>query len=159
MLNAFACHGNWNLQVTAQGDLEIDAHHSIEDIGLVLGEAIAKIHAAHPRWCRFGNAIIPMDDSLASAVIDMSNRPYLVYRAEFPQQLIGTLDTCLLREFFYALVSRAQINAHLLLHYSENSHHGAEALFKAFGISLSQALTPRAPGTGGAPSTKGTLSV
>ena len=156
LLGAFALHGNFHLHIAAKGDLEVDFHHTIEDIGLVLGEAIGDLYATLPRMTRFGTAVIPMDDALAEAVVDLCNRPYLVYRPILPQPRILNFDTALIREFFTALSGRGRITLHLIIRHAQNSHHAVEALFKAFGIALWRACQPH-PTHGAAVSTKGTL--
>ncbi len=138
MLNAMAWHGGFTLEIEADGDVHVDPHHLVEDVGIVLGQALAGI-LKNGAVARYGNASIPMDDALSQAVVDAANRPYLVYKAEFPQAYSGNFDMSLFREFFYALAHNARINLHLICHYGENSHHMIEALFKALGKALAQA--------------------
>lgn len=155
LLGAWALHGNFLLMVKATGDLEVDYHHTVEDIGLVLGDAIAELYGGVSRMTRFGHALIPMDDALAEVTLDLCNRPYCVYHPILPQQYILDFDTALIKEFFTALVARARITLHLSIRHAENSHHAIEALFKAFGIALWRACQPHP--TRAAVSTKGAL--
>lgn len=156
MLTAAAFHGGFGLEIEAQGDLEVDFHHLVEDTGLVLGDAFHKLLEARVAVARFGHAVIPMDDALAEAVVDVAERPYLVLTADFPQDRCGSFPMELLREFFLAFVNRARINLHLIGRHGDNSHHLAEALFKAFGRALGAAYAPRKGGREGM-STKGDL--
>jgi len=142
MLTAMAFHGGFGLQITARGDTNVDYHHLVEDSGLVLGEAFHLLLEKTAAVTRFGHAIIPMDDALAEAVIDVAERPYLVYHAQFPQEYAGDFPIALLKEFFFAFTQKARVNLHLICRYGDNSHHMAEALFKAFGKSLAKAYAP-----------------
>ncbi len=153
LLTAMAFHGRMGLTIAAKGDLHIDAHHLVEDTGLVLGEALASIFSRAGAVARFGHAVIPMDEALAEIAIDVCGRPSVGYRARFPQERVGELDLCLLREFFGGLVSQARIALHAETRAGENSHHMAEALFKALGRALHQAYQP----DGGQMSTKGRI--
>jgi imidazoleglycerol-phosphate dehydratase len=155
LLEAMAFHGAMSLNLTAKGDIDRDPHHLVEDVGISLGLALGKTVREYGHIDRFGQAVIPMDDALAEAVIDAGGRPYLVYRAEFPQSHCGNFDTALLREFFLGVVNGGRINLHLHGRYGENSHHIAEALFKTFGRALRTAYRPRAEAQPA--STKGTL--
>jgi imidazoleglycerol-phosphate dehydratase len=141
MLNAMAWHGGFYLEISAKGDIEVDPHHLVEDVGIVLGRALADTLDTGA-VARYGDAVIPMDDALSQAVVDAANRPYLVYRANFPQSHAGDFDLSLFREFFYALAVNARINLHLICHYGENGHHMIEALFKALGKALGRAYAP-----------------
>lgn len=141
MLHALFFHGGFDLALTAKGDIEVEPHHLVEDVGIVLGKATAEIFDQNKAICRFGCETIPMDDALCRAVVDLCGRPYLVYRVAFPQPTCGTFDLSLLKEFFYAFAVNAGINLHAEAFYGENSHHIAEALFKALGKSLGAALT------------------
>jgi imidazoleglycerol-phosphate dehydratase len=152
LLTAMAFHGGLGLDVVAKGDIEVDPHHLVEDIGLVLGDTLKK--SSKDGMQRYGHAVVPMDDALSEAVIDACGRPYLEYRAAFPQERSGDFDMWLIREFLLALSNRAMINIHALCRYGENSHHMAESLFKALGIAIKAAFTPTA---GGVRSTKGVL--
>jgi len=154
MLHAMAFHGGFSLTVEGSGDLAVDPHHLVEDIGLVLGEALRSA-IGDSAIQRYGNDTIPMDDALSQAVIDICKRPYLVYNANFPQAMSGTFDMSLFREFFQAFANRAELNLHVNCHYGNNSHHMIEALFKAFGRSLHQAT--RLQASGRIASTKGSL--
>ena len=142
MLMAMAFHGGFCLQLKASGDIDVDYHHLVEDTGLVLGDAFHKLLEKNVSVKRFGQALIPMDESLCEAVIDVAERAHLVYNAEYPQSKAGDFPLSLLKEFFYAFAQKARINLHLSCRYGTNSHHIAEALFKAFGKALSQAYTP-----------------
>ncbi len=153
LLTAMAFHGRMDLTLTAKGDLHVDAHHLVEDTGLVLGEALASVFSKTGAVARFGHAVIPMDEALAEVAVDVCGRPSLSYRADFPQERVGELDLCLLREFLGGLVSQARIALHAETRAGENSHHMAEALFRALGKALSQAYQP----DGGEMSTKGRI--
>ena len=155
MLNALCVHGSLNIKLSMTGDLGVDTHHSIEDLGLVLGEAVAIAAGNRGALCRYGCAYVPMDESLARVVLDVSGRPYLVFNATFTHPKIGELDTDMIREFFYAFAMKSGITLHAEVLYGINDHHKAEALFKAFAKALSPALQQR---TGGILSTKGTLN-
>jgi imidazoleglycerol-phosphate dehydratase len=157
LLNAFAFHGNMGLVVKAAGDVEIDQHHLVEDLGLVLGDAVFRYIETYGPVKRFGHAVIPMDDSLAEAAVDLSGRPYLRFEVDFPQDYLGSLPACLLEEFWYAFATRSRSTIHLIGRYGRNSHHLAEAMFKAAGKGFEAALAPVSD-TGGVRSTKGTLS-
>ncbi len=156
MLTTFALYANLAIELRATGDLAVDQHHTIEDIGLVLGEALLTLYNAEKNRGRFGYAVIPMDDSLAEVALDVCNRPYLVYRPLFPQSQVGSFPTALLKEFFNALTMRARWTLHLIIRYAENSHHAIEALFKAWGRAY--AMASRVAPHGGVLSTKGTLN-
>ncbi|TVQ41272.1 MAG: imidazoleglycerol-phosphate dehydratase HisB [Spirochaetaceae bacterium] len=156
MLTGMAFHGSIGLSVRAEGDLDVEYHHTVEDVGLVFGDALHQVFNQVGSVHRFGHAIIPMDDALGEAVVDVCNRPYLVYNADYPQDYCGRFPVALFREFFWALAVRARINLHLIARYGLNSHHMTEALFKAMGRALSQAYTPKSGG-GSTMSTKGTL--
>jgi imidazoleglycerol-phosphate dehydratase len=159
LLTALAFHGGFSLQIEGTGDLEVDPHHLVEDVGLVLGDAFLTLLAAGPVK-RYGQFCIPMDDALSEAVVDVCKRPYLVYQAAYPQTHCGSFDLSLIREFLQALANRAQINLHALCRYGANSHHMAEALFKAIGKALWLAYRPAEPGSQGGTSgmsTKGSI--
>lgn len=156
MLRAMAFHGGFGLAVKASGDVAVDPHHLVEDCGLVLGDAFARILRETGPVHRYGSSVIPMDDALSEAVVDVCNRPYLVYRVNYPQEHSGDFPMALLREFFLGLANRAQINLHLRCRYGKNSHHMAESLFKAAGRALAEAYSPAAPGASEM-STKGML--
>ncbi len=156
MLDLFSRHGLFDLSIQAQGDTEIDDHHTTEDIGIVLGEAFKEALGDKKGIRRYGNAFVPMDEALAQVVVDLSNRPHLEFRAEFPSEKVGTFDTELVHEFLWKLALEARINLHVIIHYGHNTHHIIEAIFKALGRALDEAtqLDPRVKGI---PSTKGRL--
>ncbi|MBH0157004.1 MULTISPECIES: imidazoleglycerol-phosphate dehydratase HisB [Fictibacillus] len=156
MLDAIARHGHFDLTVNAAGDVEIDDHHTTEDVGICLGQAIQGALGDKRGIKRYGNAFVPMDETLAQVVIDLSNRPHLEFRAEFPSQKVGTFDTELVHEFFWKLALEARMNLHVIVHYGSNTHHIIEAIFKAFTKALDEA-TQIDPRVKGVPSTKGML--
>ena len=156
MLNGFARHGLFDLEVQVKGDLEVDSHHTIEDTGIVLGQAIAAALGEKKGIRRYGSFLLPMDETLAMCAVDLSGRPYLNYHAEFTTEKLGTLDTEMIREFFYAVSYSAAMNLHLKIVDGINNHHMAEALFKAFGKALDMA-TMEEPRMRGVWSTKGSL--
>lgn len=142
MLTAFAVHGRFDLAVKCTGDLRVDAHHSVEDIGIVLGQALAEALGDKNGIARYGSFTIPMDEALASCHIDIGGRAYMVFDAAFSADKIGELDTQMIAEFFRALANNAKLTLHLAIHYGENDHHKAEALFKAFAHALRIAVSP-----------------
>ncbi len=161
LLTAMAFHGGWGLTVTAAGDTETDPHHLVEDLGLVLGEALTRIQEQTAPVRRYGHAVIPMDEALSAVTVDVCGRATPVLRASWPQPWCGTFDTALLSEFWKALADRGRLALHGECRWGENSHHMAEALFKALGKALAQAYAT-VPGSGpdqekGPLSTKGTL--
>jgi imidazoleglycerol-phosphate dehydratase len=139
MLTLFAVHGFFDLSVHAEGDIDVDFHHTVEDVGLVLGHALTKALGEREGINRYGNAVTPMDDALASVSIDLSNRPFLVYNSPEPVASEIGLSPSLAKEFFRALVNRAGMNLHINVSYGENEHHVIESIFKAFGRALDQA--------------------
>ena len=139
LLTAMSFHGRLGLAVEGKGDLEVDAHHLVEDTGLVLGQAFSDVLEKTGHVTRFGHAVIPMDEALAEVTIDVCGRPTLSWHAAFPQPFAGTFDLSLLREFFTALATQARISLHIEIRRGENSHHMAEAAFKALGKGLQQA--------------------
>jgi len=158
MLDAFARHGLYDLELRASGDVDIDGHHVVEDVGLCLGDAYAQALGDKRGIRRYGECTVPMDETLAQAVVDFSGRPALVWRVDGIQgKWVGGFDAELAHEFFQAFVNRCQCNLHLRLHYGENAHHILEALWKAFARATMDAsrLDPRSEGV---PSTKGTLT-
>jgi imidazoleglycerol-phosphate dehydratase len=157
MLDLFAKHGQFNLNIDAKGDIEIDDHHTTEDIGICLGQALREALGDKRGIKRYGNAFVPMDETLAQVVIDLSNRPHLEIRADFPSQKVGTFDTELVHEFLWKLALEARMNLHVIVHYGKNTHHIIEAIFKALARALDEATTidPRMKGV--LPSTKGML--
>lgn len=156
MLNGFARHGLFDLDVKVVGDLEVDCHHTVEDTGIVLGQAIAEALGDKAGIKRYGSFLLPMDETLALCAIDLSGRPYLNFQAEFPTEHIGGLDSEMIKEFFYAVSYSAAMNLHLKIMDGGNSHHMAEALFKAFGKAL-DAATMEEPRMKDVWSTKGSL--
>ena len=155
MLVALAVHASLDLSITAKGDLAVDGHHTVEDCGICLGQALKEALGDKGGIARYGSMLLPMDEALASAALDVSGRPYLKYDAVFANQWVGGYDTSLTKEFFQALANHAGITLHLRLLEGENSHHSTEALFKAFAHALKQAVAPR--DMGAALSSKGTL--
>jgi len=156
MLTLFSRHSLIDLTIAASGDLEVDYHHTVEDIGICLGKALAEALGDKKGITRFGNASLPMDEVLANVAIDLSGRPYLVFNAEFTDQKVGDYDTALTVEFFQAVATHAGANLHVNVAYGDNAHHINEAIFKAFALALSAGASPRA-GVKGIPSTKGSL--
>ena len=156
MLNAFARHGFFDLDVEVEGDLYVDCHHTIEDVGIVLGEAIKQAVGDKKGIKRYGSFMLPMDETLAHCAVDLSGRPYLNYNAEFVSDKMGEMDTEMVREFFYAVSYSAMMNIHLKILDGINDHHKAEALFKAFGKALDMA-TMEEPRIKEAWTTKGSL--
>ena len=157
MLTAFARHAAFDLDLSAEGDLHIDAHHTIEDVGIVLGQALDQALADRAGITRFGHALVPMDEALAEAAIDLSGRGHLAFTAAFERPMLGTMDTQLVEEFFRAFAAHARLTLHLTRRAGHNAHHVAESLFKATARALRQAVAidPRAGGA--IPSTKGAL--
>ena len=154
MLQALCVHGKFDIQLSMKGDLEVDCHHSTEDLGIVLGMALAKALEEKGGIRRYGTAYIPMDETLGFCSLDISGRAFLVYEAEYENQSIGALDCCMIKEFFRALAFQAGITLHMKILYGENDHHKAEALFKAFAHALKDAVTETG---GGVLSSKGGL--
>lgn len=156
MLDLFTKHGQFDLTVKAVGDIEIDYHHTVEDIAICLGNVLREALGDKNGIKRYGNCFVPMDETLAQVVIDLSNRPHLEYRAQFPSQQVGQFPTELVHEFMSKLASEARMNLHVILHYGMNTHHMIEAIFKALGRALDEAtiIDPRVKGV---PSTKGKL--
>lgn len=159
MLDAFARHGMFDLSVRAAGDIEIDGHHTVEDTGLALGMAFEQALGDRAGIVRYGDATIPMDETLAACAVDFCGRPAFVWRVEgIEGKWVGGFDCELAKEFFAAFASRAQCNLHLVLHYGGNAHHVLEALFKAFARACDAASRIDERLAGQVPSTKGTLS-
>ncbi|MCY3796901.1 MAG: imidazoleglycerol-phosphate dehydratase HisB, partial [Chloroflexi bacterium] len=157
MLGHIAHHGQFDLRVHARGDLHIDAHHTIEDIAICLGRAIDEALGSRSGIERMGAAYVPMDEALARAVIDLSGRPYAVIKAEFKTPLMGEMPTDLVIHALETIAAHANMNLHAAVLYGRNDHHKAEALFKAFGRALADAVAIN-PRRQGVPSTKGTLT-
>lgn len=141
MLTALGVHAGFDLEITVKGDLEVDCHHTIEDTGIVLGQALAKALGEVP-VARYGSFYIPMDEALGFAALDISKRPYLVFDCEFTADQIGGMDTQMVEEFMRAFAFNAGITLHLRCEYGKNDHHKVEALFKALAHSLKQAVVP-----------------
>ncbi len=141
MLDGFARHGLFDLEVKAKGDTGVDSHHTIEDVGIVLGQAVADVLGGKAGIKRYGYFILPMDETLALCAVDLSGRPYLKYSADFTVPRLGTLDTEMVREFFYAVSYSAAMNLHVKIMEAGNNHHMAEAMFKAFGKALDMAVS------------------
>lgn len=140
MLEGFSRHGFFDLTCRVTGDLHVDGHHTVEDTGIVLGQAIAEALGDKRGICRYGSFILPMDDALALCAVDLCGRPYLGFDCAFPAAQVGTLDTQLVREFFYAVSYSASMNLHLRMLDGFNAHHMIEAMFKAFAKALDQAV-------------------
>lgn len=140
MMTALAVHSGMDISLQALGDLQVDAHHTVEDVGIVLGQAYYELWQNRKNLHRYGQASIPMDEALGTAILDISNRPFLMFQAQFTDQKIGMFDTCLIEEFFRAVAMNARITLHLSIPYGENDHHKCEALFKAFAHALKMAF-------------------
>lgn len=156
MLDGFARHGLFDLTVKVIGDLDVDCHHTIEDTGIVLGQAILEAIGDKAGIRRYGHFMLPMDETLALCAVDLSGRPYLRFQSEFTAERIGDMDTEMIKEFFYAVSYSAMMNIHLRILDGENSHHMAETLFKSFGKALDMATLPE-PRIQEAWTTKGSL--
>ena len=157
MLDQIARHGAIDLTVRAKGDLEIDAHHTVEDIGITLGQALAKASGDKKGIRRYGHAYVPLDEALSRAVVDFSGRPGLEYNVKFTRARVGEFDVDLTHEFFQGLVNHAQVTVHIDNLRGDNSHHQCETIFKAFARALRMALEPDPRAAGVVPSTKGAL--
>ena len=156
MLEGFARHGFFNLDLTVQGDLQVDGHHSVEDTGIVLGTAIKESLGDKAGIKRYGSSILPMDDALCMCAVDLCGRPYFSFECEFTVEKVGYLDTELVREFFYAISYSAGMNLHIKMLSGINNHHMIEAMFKAFARALDEA-TSKDPRIQDVLSTKGSL--
>lgn len=154
MLTALAFYAGLGLQLTARGDLDVDGHHTVEDTGIVLGQALAQALGDKAGITRFSSVYVPMDEALARTVLDISGRPYLVFDAPMPQEVIGAYDSCLTEEFMRALAVNAGLTLHQHALYGKNAHHITEALFKSLGLALKEAVSIRGTGV---TSTKGVL--
>jgi imidazoleglycerol-phosphate dehydratase len=156
MLDLLARHACLDLSVQAEGDLHVDQHHTVEDVGICLGQAVRQALGDKRGIRRYGHVTLPMEDTLVTSAIDLSGRFFLVFRVDFPTTKIGNFDTELVQEFWQATAANALMNLHVLLHHGQNSHHISEAVFKATARALRTAVEfdPRVPGV---PSTKGTL--
>ena len=157
MLTLMAAHGFLDLEIIAKGDTEVDDHHTVEDLGICLGQAIQMALGEKKGIRRYGEAIIPMDDALARVIMDISNRPHLAYRVPLDRTITGTFDVGLVNEFFRALITHAGITMHVDLLAGDEPHHVAEAIFKAFARALDMACGPEKRLGGNVPSTKGML--
>lgn len=154
MLNSFAVHGGFVITLDMKGDLNVDGHHTVEDVGIVLGKLFAEALGDRSGIARFGMSYVPMDEALARSVTDICGRPYLVFDAEFKNQTVGTFDTCLTVEFFRALAFNMGATLHIKLEYADNDHHAVEAIFKSAARAISQACERTG---GGVLSAKGSL--
>jgi imidazoleglycerol-phosphate dehydratase len=157
MLTLFAKHGCFDLAVEAQGDLHVDQHHTVEDVGICLGQAFRQALGDRAGIRRYGHFTLPMEETLVTVALDLGGRYFLVFQAEFPTAKIGEFDTELVYDFWQAVAANALANLHIVLHHGRNSHHISEAIFKGAARALRMAVEvdPRAPGI---PSTKGTLT-
>lgn len=159
MLAQVARHGRFDLAVEASGDLQVDLHHTVEDVGIALGDAVSQALGDKAGIARYGAGRVPMDESLASAVVDLSGRPYLVFQApQIVGERIGDFDAGLVREFFLGLTNHLRANVHIQVEYGQNPHHMVEAAFKALGRALDQATRQDPRVAGVVPSTKGSLA-
>ncbi|HPM79659.1 MAG TPA: imidazoleglycerol-phosphate dehydratase HisB [Candidatus Anammoximicrobium sp.] len=158
MLDLLAKHGALDLTVTARGDLHVDQHHTVEDVGICLGQALRQALGDKAGIRRYGHFTLPMEETLVTTVVDLSGRYFLVFQAEFPTPKIGEFDSELVEDFWQAMAANALCNLHILLHHGRNSHHVAEAIFKSAARALRMAVE-RDPRATGVPSTKGTLTV
>ncbi|WNR44817.1 imidazoleglycerol-phosphate dehydratase HisB [Paenibacillus roseipurpureus] len=156
MLDLFTKHGHFNLKVDAKGDIEIDDHHTVEDIGICLGQTLREALGNKRGIKRYASVFVPMDEALAQVVIDISNRPHFEYRAEYPTANVGSFETQLVQEFLWKFALEARITLHVIVHYGQNTHHMIEGVFKALGRALDEA-TSIDPRVQGVPSTKGVL--
>ena len=154
MLTAFAFYGGLGLKLEGQGDLEVDGHHTVEDVGIVLGQAMREALGDRKGIRRFASAYIPMDEALCFTALDFSNRPFLVFDADMPQPMIGGYDSCLTEEFMRAFAVNSGLTLHMKCLYGKNAHHITEALFKSLGVAVKEAVA--VTGTG-VTSTKGVL--
>ena len=154
MLTALAFYGGLGLELTAQGDLEVDGHHTVEDVGIVLGQAMSRALGDRKGIRRFASAYIPMDEALCFTALDFSNRPFLVFDAQMPQPMIGGYDSCLTEEFLRAFAMNSGLTLHMKALYGKNAHHITEALFKSLGVAIKEAVQVTGAGV---TSTKGVL--
>ena len=156
MLTHLARHGLFDLKLTCRGDLHVDSHHTVEDVGICFGKALAQALGDKAGVRRYGDATVPMDETLVTAAVDLSGRPFLVWKADVPAELLGTFGSQLAEEFWRAASSAGLFNLHVVLHHGKNTHHIVEAIFKAVARALRQACEPDPRGAG-VPSTKGVL--
>ena len=157
MLDQVARHGMLDLDIRAKGDLKVDAHHTVEDVGITLGQAVARAVGDKKGIRRYGHAYVPLDEALSRVVIDFSGRPGLEYHVQFKRALIGEFDVDLVHEFFQGFANHAQVTLHIDNLRGDNAHHQCETMFKAFARALRMALEPDPRAAGTIPSTKGTL--
>lgn len=157
MLDQLGRHGRLGLRIAAEGDLEIDAHHTVEDTGIALGEALTEALGDKKGIRRYGDALVPMEESLARIAVDISGRPLLFYEADIPAETVGQFETALTEEFLQALARSAGLTLHVHLLYGRNAHHSVEAIFKALARALSDAVSIDPRGRDQVPSTKGSL--
>jgi len=156
MLDHLGRHGLFDLSIQARGDLHVDAHHTVEDVAICLGQAIDQAVGDKAGIFRYGHFAVPMEETLAQVTVDLSGRPVLVYRVDYPGEKVGEFDVELVEEFLRALANNARMNLHVTVPYGTNNHHIAEAIFKALGKALAMAVA-RDPRRKGVPSTKGAL--
>jgi imidazoleglycerol-phosphate dehydratase len=146
MLSSFALHAAFNLKIRCNGDLTVDSHHTVEDVGILLGKAFAQAVKDRSKIARYGSAVIPMDESLARAVVDVCGRSFLYFDADFREPMIGTMGSQMIEEFWRAFSTNAQLTLHIELLYGKNDHHKAEAIFKAAAHALRQAVVSNEKG-------------
>ena len=156
MLTLLAKHSLIDLAVKAEGDLQVDPHHTVEDVGICFGKALAEALGAKAGIRRYGSATVPMDETLATAAVDLSGRPFLVWQADVPNEVLGTFNSPLAEEFWRAVATNGAFNLHVMCHHGRNTHHIIEGIFKATARALREALEPD-PRMPGVPSTKGVL--
>ena len=157
MLDLFARHSLIDLRVVCRGDTEVDDHHSTEDVGICLGQAIDQALGNRAGIRRYGHSVLPMDETLVTCAVDLGGRPYWAWQAPMPSPKIGTFDSELVADFWQAVATQGRMNLHVLLHYGRNTHHISEAIFKGLARTIRAAIEPD-PRNPGIPSTKGTLS-
>jgi len=157
MLNLFSAHGLFDLEIRCKGDISVDFHHTVEDLGICLGSALRDCLGERKGIVRYGEATIPMDEALARVIIDLSNRPYLAYRVELSRSMAGTFDVALMKEFFRAVATKGGITMHADLLFGDDPHHASEAVFKAFARALDKASTMEPRLGEKVPSTKGVI--
>ena len=157
MLTHLAKHGLFDLAVRCEGDLHIDAHHTVEDVGLVIGQALGEALGTKAGVRRYGDCTLPMDDALVTAAVDLCGRPYFVWNADIPNEMLGNFSSPLAEEFWRAVSSKGAFNLHLTAHHGRNAHHLIEASFKALARALRQAVESDPRAAGAVPSTKGVL--
>ena len=156
MLELFAKHGGFDVTLQARGDTQIDDHHLVEDLGIALGEAISQALGARKGIVRYGNFLLPMDETLSYVALDLSNRPHFVYKVKWTSERIGRFDALLIEHFFESAAAGARMNLHMAMRYGKHPHHIAESLFKGFARALAEAVRVD-PRVKGVPSTKGRL--